>query len=98
MRAFFEKDTLLEAALIIFPSVLVLDDPVQIRIFLNLPPEPVNNPMFVTLRSVAMEINLMSQILLFGCRPGQYRSRKQEYHICPELTFFLEAKQIKKYN
>lgn len=60
MRTFFEKDTLLEAALIIFPLVLVLDDPVQIRIFLNLPPEPVYNPMFVTLRSVAMEINLMS--------------------------------------
>lgn len=70
MRTFFEKDTLLEAALIIFPSVLVLDDHVQIRILLNRSPEPVNNPMFVTLRSVAMEINLMLQILLFGCRPG----------------------------
>lgn len=62
MRTVSEKDTLLEAAPIIFPLVLVLDDPVQERMVLNLHPEPVNNPMFVTSPFVAMEINLMSQI------------------------------------
>ena len=62
MRTVLEKDTLLEAALIIFPLVLVLDDPVQKGIVLNLHPEPLNNPMFVTLEFIAMDTNLMSQI------------------------------------
>lgn len=59
----FEKDAWLEAALTIFPLVLVLDDPVQTGIFLiNLHPEPVDNPIFVILQSVVMEINSMLQI------------------------------------
>jgi hypothetical protein len=62
----FKKDILLEAALTILHLALVLDDPVQIGIFLNLHAELANNLMFVTLQSVVMEINLLSQIQLFG--------------------------------
>lgn len=58
----FEKDARLEAARMIFPLVLVLDDPVQTGIFLiNLHPEPLDNPIFVILQSVVMEINLRLQ-------------------------------------
>lgn len=55
-----EKAAGLEAALMISPLVPALDDPVQTGIFLiNLHPEPVDNPIFVILQSVVMEINLM---------------------------------------